>query len=967
MFTTQEQQEIQIFLALLFPWGDGHKDLWKSVTWTFVNQEGELGFASYAAQSMPDLIRLIETRTRRPSSNVYVALGTQRVAMQEKKTADGFPKASRTYRNIVSFNSLFMDIDVGKPGAYATTAEALDAVKDFCEVTGMVLPTFEVLSGTGGLHVYWCFDRPVPFEDWKPLAVALQSAALTYKLKFDPQVTVDAARILRVPNTFNHKKTPALKVQLNWAGRTSFKRYAPDEIAQALSTWVIAKPSRQGTNQRRNTNFTAGVENAPPVSIDDVAVNCPAISDILARGGNGDAEPLWNLSLYAASFTSNPHDAAHRLGDQDPRYDHDATEKKLIEKINARANNADAGWPTCQSFNVLHPACVSCPFLTQGKTPFHHARRSQPQPLQFQPAGNDPLMPPGYWRDSNGHVLTTLYDKQGNAQIGQVINYRVVDAGIDINDQCLLRFEAVIGGADCWCEVDVGTSMQPIQTGAVLAKNGIFINPNNHKAARDFLVSWVQHLQTIKRYANQSAYGWTEDGKSFAFDDRVYHDDGTVDLVYRGRRHNRSFMATGDIKPWQDAMQLIYGNAPLEATVATAFAAPLVELVGTASLVVSLYSSLSGIGKSTAMTLAQAVWGHPRTGMSTLSDTTNAMMKKIGDLKNLPVYWDELRTKDQLEKVIEIVFQVTQGKGKARMNKDTSLADVASFTTLFVVASNHGIGDTVYHQTESTEAGGLRLFELQALKLTPTMPDHDARQLLIPLQTNYGVAGALFAEKLAQEKPMAVQALKRVAQDLHQRHTFDSKERFWAMTMSTLLVGAALANHWGIAKFDLTGLKTYLDVALAEQRGEMQVQEYATMVATQDVAGLMHEILLEARNKGLIITETIPYATMGKPLPATLVDTDMSRVDSPWIWMGKNDGRVRARARMFNDWLRKRRLNPRQIIDSLRGQYHITQSKQTIGTGVVGLDALARFGRHECYDFTPITSPAPSPDSDEQS
>lgn len=967
MFTTQEQQEIQIFLALLFPWDDENKDLWKSVTWTFINQEGELGFANYAAQSMPDLIRLIETRTKRPSSNVYVALGTQRVAMQEKKTADGFPKASRTYKNIVSFNTLFMDIDVGKSGAYATTQEALDAVQDFCQVTGMVPPTFEVLSGTGGLHVYWCFDRPVKFEDWKPMAVALQQAALTYKLKFDPQVTVDAARILRVPNTYNHKKTPAIKVSMNWQGRTSFKRYHPDEIAKALVTWLGPKVQRQGTNQKRNTNFTAGVENAPPVSIDDVAASCPAISDILARGGAGDAEPLWNLSLYAASFTSNPNEAAHRLSDQDHRYDHDATEKKLIEKVHARANNADAGWPTCQSFSVLHPACQSCPLLSQGKSPFHHARRQQQQVLQFQPAGNDPIMPPGYWRDpQTGHVLTVQYDRQGNAQVGQIINYEILDAGIDNDDHCILRFEATISGAARWCEIDVSTIMQPANAGTALAKNGLFINSNNHKAARDFLVGWVGHLQAIKRYANQSAYGWTEDGKSFAFDDRVFKEDGTVDLVYRGRRHNKSFSATGDVKAWQDAMKLIYGNAPLEATVATAFAAPLVELVGTTSLVVSLFSNLSGIGKSTAMTLAQAVWGHPRTGMSVLSDTTNAMMKKIGDLKNLPVYWDELRTKDQLEKVIEIVFQVTQGKGKSRMNKDTSLADVATFTTMFVVASNHGIGDTVYHQTESTEAGGLRLFELQATKLVTTMPDHDARQLLIPLSSNYGVAGALFAENLAKNKAAVVAALQRVAKDLHARHNFDSKERFWAMTMATLLVGAALANHWGIAQFDLAGLRTYLDTALGEQRGEMKMQEYATMTATQDVVGLMHEIMLDARNKGLIITETIPYGVMGKPLPATLVDTDMSRLDNPWIQMGKNDGRVRARARMFNDYLRKKRLNPRQIVDSLRAHYHVTQSKQTIGAGVVGLDALARFGRHECYDFTPITSPAPSHGSYEQ-
>ena len=138
--------------------------------------------------------------------------------------------------------------------------------------------------------------------------------------------------------------------------------------------------------------------------------------------------------------------------------------------------------------------------------------------------------------------------------------------------------------------------------------------------------------------------------------------------------------------------------------------------------------------------------------MSTLADTTNSMMKKIADLKSLPVYWDELRTKDQLEKVIDIVFQVTQGKGKARLNKDITQAEAPSFTTMFVVASNYGIGDTVYSQTELTEAGGLRLFEIDAIPLRSTMANHDANQLMIPLQRNYGGAGAVYAEWIARNK-----------------------------------------------------------------------------------------------------------------------------------------------------------------------------------------------------------------------
>lgn len=978
MFTAHEQQEVRLFLALAFPWEEEHKNLWKSVSWTFTGQDGKTTFANFATQSMDNLVHLIETRATRGGANVYVALGTQLMASEEKRTADGYPKASRTQKNIVSFKSLFIDVDVGKTGAYATTQEAIDAVYDMCAVTGMPVPTLEVLSGTGGLHVYWCFEKPIPVAEWKPLAVGLQQACQTYGLKFDPQCTVDSCRILRVPNTLNHKTNPPTKVKIRWHDNSTLPRYTPDEIGNALSTWVQKAPPTQkaAAGPKLNTNFTSGMDEktAPPVSIEDVAANCPTLQDILNRHGDGDSEPLWNLALYAASFTTDPRTAAHDLSSGDPRYNAADTDKKLDEKLNARLNNKDAGWPTCQSFSMHHTACASCPLLALGKTPFHHANRSSnsqqynagPQP-NVPPAGSDTLMPRNYWRNGQGMVMTLVTSKDGPYAV-EVIPYPVLDAGIDKLEDKLLRFEVVVAGTARWCEMDMSSAMQPAACGSALITNGIAINPNNHKHARDFLVSWVSHLQAIKRHAKQSSYGWLDGNKAFAFDDRIFKEDGTVELVYRGKRHNTVFSTTGDLKPWQDAMQLVYGNPPLELTVASSFAAPLVALVGTSSLVMSLFSGKSGLGKSTAMMLAQSVWGNPRTGMSTLADTTNAMIKKISDLSNLPVYWDELRTKDQLEKVIDIVFQITQGKGKSRMNKDTSLSDVETFTTMFIVASNYGIGDTVYHQTESTDAGGLRLFEIEAMPMNSVIPDHDARQLMIPLQHNYGVAGAMFAEQLAKNHKSVSQILMQVGQRLHLKHQFESRERFWAMTMSTLLTGAMLANHWGITQFDLARLEAFIDQALREQRDEMQVQAYSTMAQTQDVLGLLHEVMSDARKDGLIITETIPYASKGKPslTPQTLVETDISKITDPWIWMGRKDGRVRTRCRAFNEHLRKRRLNPKQILEKLRQHYHVTQSKQTIGTGIAGLDALARFGRYECYDFTPITSPAPNHDSDEQ-
>ena len=175
--------------------------LYKCVTWTFINRK-----ARNASPTMPP--RTTQGRRppdpdpcRPPQRDVYVGLGTQRMCSIDKKSVDGYPKAERKMANVVSFNSIYLDIDVGKKDAYATTDDAFAALDDFIDKVGLPEPSMEVLSGSGGLHVYWCLQDPMPVANWVPLATALRDAALAYGLKFDPQVTVNVAGILRVPDT----------------------------------------------------------------------------------------------------------------------------------------------------------------------------------------------------------------------------------------------------------------------------------------------------------------------------------------------------------------------------------------------------------------------------------------------------------------------------------------------------------------------------------------------------------------------------------------------------------------------------------------------------------------------------------------------------------------------------------------------------------------------------------------------
>jgi hypothetical protein len=972
MFTPTERQEIQLFLALLFPWDITGENLYKTVTWTFTDKEGNPQFANYAAQSMDSVIRLIEGRVRRAGANVYMALGVQQLADSSVMSADGFPKAIRKHANTVSLKSIYLDIDVGKANAYATTEDAFAALDDFCRVSGMPTPTMEVYSGTGGLHVYWCLTDSVPQANWKVLAKALQDAAAAYGLKFDPQVTVNPAGILRVPNTFNHKRTPPTKVHLYREPGHTFPTYGYQQLVGVLGAHASplnAVPQGNRANAGRSSNFSAGInENtAPPVDIEDLAINCGVIDDILDRAGNGDSEPLWNLAIYAASFTKDAHAAAYALSDGDPRFSQADTDKKLLEKINARAAGG-LGWPTCEQFSQHHVACATCPFFAVKKTPFHHVPHN-PQPTAdataqaFKPAGQDQLMPKGYFRNQLNHVYGTLAKKNGDPYVAQIINYAILDGGIDPFDGSLL-YDATIGGVDRWRELSVSSNTSPQNLAGALAKdNGLYIDPKFYSAARDFFVAWVGHLQTIGKYKNQGGYGWQQNS-TFAYDDKVYSATG-VEPVFRGKRSVPSFNAKGDVKPWQDAMALIYGELPLEAVVAASFGAPLMQLFGSESTVLSIYSSGSGVGKTTAMKIGQAVWGHPVSGMSILNDTSNAIVKKIGDLKNLPLYWDEIRTREQLEKMADIVFHVTQGKGKSRLTREATMQESASFCTMMIIASNYGIANTIYGQTESTEAGGLRIFEIEARGWDQREVSRlDGPSLLLALNENHGVVGQVYAAFLAKHRKTIAAMLEKVSLDLRDTYKLDPKERFWRATATAILVGAHLANLAGLASFDIDRLRQYLGEQIKHQQHGMVRHDHTTMQTSASAEGLLNEMIAMQRNRGLLTTEIIPYAGMGKPRPVNAVDTDLSRVGDAWIQYGRNDGRIRARCREFDKWMKDKHVNPEQIIDQLKKVYVVSKSKQSIGAGVAAMGSTDKL-RTFCYDFTPLptaSSPSPSPD-----
>ena len=123
----------------------------------------------------------------------------------------------RAQENVVRIKSLWVDLDCGEQKAkalkgYIDKEAALLALEEFLDKTK--LPEPALVDSGGGIHAYWVLDRELSREEWQPLADSLKELCAKEGLIIDPACTADAARILRVPNTYNLKEENPRQVRL---------------------------------------------------------------------------------------------------------------------------------------------------------------------------------------------------------------------------------------------------------------------------------------------------------------------------------------------------------------------------------------------------------------------------------------------------------------------------------------------------------------------------------------------------------------------------------------------------------------------------------------------------------------------------------------------------------------------------------------------------------------------------------
>jgi len=901
--------------------------------------------------------------------NVYFCTSTQRFA-EEKVSGKGFKylKPMRSSENAVMMKAIFLDCDLvdgkaDKSKGYDTVLEWAAAFKEFVKFTGMPRPTIIVNTG-GGFHIYWTLSRALTIPEWMPLAYALAEATKRFGLRCDTQCTIDAARVLRVPGTKNFKYDPPRPVSM-LADPLDFD-YSVERLKQALSSFEVAVPYST-LNQNMAlfpprqplagvSDLSEGIDlaGAAPVNLNSLLGECAFLNEAVTTGGNSFSNPLWNLTTLIATFTEGGRGDAHIMAQGHPNYGpgetDDLYDRKMAEKL-----RGDLGWPKCATISASGcKSCAGCPHFVDNKSPLNFAPRAnlmtnhvanqggfsaaaqgalsgmsigvnpvaqptQPAPGQLATllpgqAQQDPDLPANYLRTPTGLILYPEHDDTNNTITWlPLTHYPMVNPWVQRNPWALNFTTETEHGKT----TQVNLLLEDIASTEMrksLQKQGFMLPINGRSATMilEFFMAWITKLQQQKNaVVNSVPFGWLMSGgsaKGFVYGGKLHTPTGTEAAASTDPELAVQFAPTGDRLPWITAAQMItdQGRPALDAIIASSFAAPLVKWTGHAGLLLSAYSVESGIGKSTALKIAQAVWGDPVKAIQSLSDTQNSVLNKLGELRNLPMYWDELKSEEDTKRFVDTVFRLSLGKEKSRMTAKVQQRSTGTWQTIMVAASNESLLDSVAYKTRATTAGLYRIFEFTvdparkggAGQIDPTV----AQRIVAKLNDNHGTIGFEYASYLGGNHAQVESDMGKMLTIVGNETKMNPDERFWIALIASLLLGAYYSNALGYTAINEPRLKEFLYGQLSEMRQERNAQP-VDMRNGVNVINVLGRFLNENRARHTIMTNLVWRGRGKPPVGQIQVIGDASRLDTIKVHVGQDDKLIRIGQSYLYDWL----------------------------------------------------------------
>jgi hypothetical protein len=358
-----------------------------------------------------------------------------------------------------------------------------------------------------------------------------------------------------------------------------------------------------------------------------------------------------------------------------------------------------------------------------------------------------------------------------------------------------------------------------------------------------------------------ASMGWKDNFSQFVIGDTILrrNPDGTVteesvSLTAGSSRLGSELWSTaGSRDAWVKFTSLV-AKADLRAhmfTLAVGLSGPLYAFTGLKGLTVSLYGATGG-GKSLAQMWVQSIYGNPEKLHFAAKFTQNSLFGRMGLYCHMPMTIDEVTMMDDKE-VGDFAYWVSQGRDKARMNRNAEERDAKTWAMPVIVSTNKSLNSKLVASGLDTDAQIARILEVSVPPDKLFTRDSTAgRKLYEFITTNYGHIGREFVARLLEMGEAGVRAaIAEATQSFHSKYKakFFGTERYWEQAIILADLAADLAKQWGLIAFDQ---KDGIDWALS-QLGAIRrsVAEFKV-----DAFDLLTEYLNENADASLTVTQT---------------------------------------------------------------------------------------------------------------
>lgn len=755
-------------------------------------------------------------------------------------------EGSRKANNTRSMKAIFLDIDCGPGKDYEKKQQAVDALREFC--TKLELPKPLILDSGGGLHNYWPLTDTVAIADWLAVTEKLKRKCAEHGLHADPAVTADAARVLRVLGTHNHKfSTPKEVIMIGH----EVKPVNFDYFGSLLGEDMIPVPRKiEGTSAvwdalagNTRSSFKKIVEKTSK------GKGCRQIAYIIKNQATM-SEPMWRAGLSIAKFCEESEKAARFISKKHPDYSEEATTEKM-ELIK--------GPYLCTSFEEFNPSgCVDCPHRNKIKSPINLGREIQEateednvvvvhEPEEVEEAEvvvaeptvsdivsalkagsvtyNIPTYPKPYFRGKTGGIYYRQTTADGEVDERLVYHNdfyalrRVRDP--ELGESVILRLHLPRDGViEFSMPLTAVTSRDEFRKH--MAMKGVAVPKIDELMV--YMIKWINELQatTVAEDARRQ-FGWIDDCKGFVLGNKEYRVGSIIDNHPSAAtsQYFKAFEPKGSLEGWKQVPEFFNrdGMELHQIVMLLSFASPLVEFVDKVNGVsLHIFSKDGGFGKTTALWAGASVWGDPEALTIRNSDTANFLWNRAEIYKNILLPVDEITNADP--KVLgDNAYVTTGGQQRGRMSGGSNVERIRGepWALATVMTGNKSIIEAIATTKAAPLAEARRILEVKAKKFGG-LDKRETDRFNGILTRNYGWAGAVYVNFLIRHIDEVRELLRSTTEYVDKHCELDQQDRFWSALSATVLTACIITNKLELVNYDSDKILATLKAIINENR-----------------------------------------------------------------------------------------------------------------------------------------------------